>query len=235
MATPAPSDTHERRALPVPPARRIKGPRLFLRLPERPGADHTALGTRRFVGILGGSFNPAHEGHRYVSVQALKRLQLDEVWWLVSPQNPLKARAGMAPIGERAARARAVAGHPRIRVTQLEASLRTAYTADTLRRLNALSDLRVLWLMGADNLAQIPKWERWEQIFGHVPIAVFDRAPYSERALAGTAAKKYAHARIDERRLPRLKTMLTPAWAFIRLRPHPASATALRAGTNSSA
>ena len=181
------------------------------------------------VGLLGGSFNPAHEGHRYISLEAQKRLELDQVWWLVSPQNPLKARFGMAPLAERLARARAVAHHPRIKVLDLEARLGTRYTIDTLRRLVLWPGHRFVWLMGADNLVQLPRWRQWRAIFATCPVAVFERHPYSHHALAGPAARGFADARLSEPRAAELPATDPPAWVFVRLRPHPASATAIRA------
>ena len=128
------------------------------------------------VGLLGGSFNPAHDGHRAISLAALRALNLDQVWWLVSPQNPLKPVKGMAGFAERMAGARAVARHPRIRVTDLEARLGTRYTVDTVRRLRARAERhRYVWLMGADNLLQLPRWQGWVEIVRRIPIAVLDR------------------------------------------------------------
>ena len=187
-------------------------------------------GRQRVIGLLGGSFNPAHDGHLYISVEALKRLALDEVWWLVSPQNPLKPRAGMAPFEERMARAQTVARHPRIRVSDLEARIGTTYTAETLRRLTMMPDERFIWLIGADNLLQLPKWQHWERIFALAPIAVFDRTPYSQSAVASKAGHRFAHARIAETAAHSLKDKATPAWTYIHLPPHPASSTAIRAG-----
>jgi nicotinate-nucleotide adenylyltransferase len=181
------------------------------------------------VGLLGGSFNPAHAGHRYISLEALRRLGLDQVWWLVSPQNPLKPTAGMAALAERVARAAAVADHPRLRVLALEARLGTRFTADTLRRLARWPGHRFVWLMGADNLVQLPRWRSWRAIFHACPVAVFERHPYSYAALAGAAARAFAGARLPEPRAGELAAAAPPAWAFVRLRPHPASATALRA------
>ena len=138
----------------------------------------------RRIGLLGGSFNPAHRGHLHLSLTALQRLDLDEVWWLVSPQNPLKPVAGMAPFAARLDQARQVAaGHKRIRVTDLENRLGGShYTADTLKALRRrFPRLRFVWLMGGDNLVQIRHWERWAEIFRTVPIAVFDRPSYSAK------------------------------------------------------
>jgi nicotinate-nucleotide adenylyltransferase len=182
------------------------------------------------IGLLGGSFNPAHEGHRHISLLALKYLHLDELWWLVSPQNPLKPTNDMAPFAERLASARAMARHPRIRVSDIESRLHTRYTADTLHALRSrFPHTRFVWIMGADNLAQIPRWERWTDIFNTVPIAVFDRATYSFRALAGKAAQRFARQRIESRNAAALADQKAPAWVYFHARRHPASASSIRA------
>ncbi len=182
------------------------------------------------VGLLGGSFNPAHDGHRYVSVEAIKRLRLDQVWWLVSPQNPLKAASGMAPLTERMAGAKAAACHPRLKVLALETSLGTRYTADTLARLGRWPGHRFVWLMGADNLAQLPRWRKWREILAGCAVAVFERHPYSYAALSGPVGLGFASARLADERADELAQQPPPAWVFMRMRPHPASATAIRAG-----
>jgi nicotinate-nucleotide adenylyltransferase len=183
----------------------------------------------RRIGLLGGSFNPAHEGHREISLQALARLGLDEVWWLVSPQNPLKPVAGMAPFAQRLAEARAVARHPRIRVTDLEARLGTRHTAATLRRLTRrFPGIRFVWLMGADNLVQIDRWRAWQQIFHLVPVAVWARPSYCFRALAAKAARRFAGARLQENAGRLLPATDPPAWVFVHGRLNPLSATAIR-------
>lgn len=182
------------------------------------------------VGLLGGSFNPAHDGHLFVSREALKRLDLDEIWWMVSPQNPLKPERGMAPFRTRLESAKRLSRNHHIRVTGIEQRLGTRYTADTLRALKRrFPRTRFVWLMGADNLFQIPHWEEWETIFKSAPIAVFNRPTYSLRALAGQAAQRFRHARVGERAARRLARMRPPAWAFFHTRPHPASATSIRA------
>lgn len=184
---------------------------------------------RRRVGLLGGSFNPAHGGHRHISLIALRALGLDEVWWMVSPQNPLKPVAGMAPLAERMAGARRVARHPRIRVTAIEQALGTRYTFDTLRTLRQrFPDMRFTWLMGADNLRQVSRWKRWAELFRLVPIAVFDRPTYSLNALAAKAARRFAGARKHGGEARRLGHAGTPAWTFIACPRHQASATAIR-------
>jgi len=188
---------------------------------------------RLLVGLLGGSFNPAHAGHRHLSLVALKALRLDAVWWLVSPQNPLKPRAGMAPLARRLARAQAVAADPRIRVTDLERRLGTHYTVDTLKALRRRHpEVRFVWLMGADNLIQLPQWRRWRDIMATVPVAVVDRPSYSYRALASRAAGRYRKCRVRPAALARAAP---PAWCFVWAKRHPASATAIRRQTGAPA
>ena len=180
--------------------------------------------------MLGGSFNPAHGGHLHISRLALARLDLDAVWWLVSPQNPLKPAAGMAPFAERLARAAAVAAADRrITVSDIEARLGSTYTALTLRALRRrFPHARFVWLMGGDNLVQFPHWRRWQEIFHSVPIAVFDRPGDAAKALAGTAALRFAHARVRQAAARRLAMMAPPAWAFFHTRLDPRSATRIR-------
>ncbi|MEQ1889852.1 MAG: nicotinate-nucleotide adenylyltransferase [Alphaproteobacteria bacterium] len=186
------------------------------------------------VGLLGGSFNPAHAGHRHISLIALKRLQLDRVWWLVSSQNPLKPVRGMASLPDRVKSANAIAGHPRIVVSTIEKRLRTAYTRDTLAALRQRwPGVHFVWLMGADNLAQLPRWRNWNQIMRLMPVAVLDRPGSGIRVLHGKAALRYAYARIPLAAAPRLVTQSAPAWIFIPCRLHPASSTAIRAERSS--
>jgi len=206
----------------------LRRPVARLRLPAPPEPEPSPPALR--VGLFGGSFNPAHSGHLYVSLEALKRLGLDQVWWLVSPQNPLKEVAGMAPLAERVAGARAMARHPRLKVMALETRLGTRYTAETLARLGRWPGHRFVWLMGADNLAQLPRWWKWRGILAGCPVAVFERHPYSYAALAGPVAQAFADRRMQEARADELPLHPPPAWVFVRIRPHPASATAIRAG-----
>lgn len=167
------------------------------------------------VGILGGSFDPAHEGHRAVSLVALRVLRLDAVWWLVSPHNPLKTRAP-SDLGRRIAAARRVAGHPRIKVTGVEAALRSRYTADTLKALAPrLRSIEPVWLMGADNLAQFHRWQRWRSIAARIPMAVFNRPGWAARALASPAAHALRESRLPERQAAALPGTPLPAWVFI--------------------
>lgn len=185
------------------------------------------FGDRRRVriGLLGGSFNPAHEGHLHISVEARKRLGLAQVWWLVSPQNPLKPVKGMAALEERLKGAIDVAREPFIVVTDLEQGLRVTRTARTLQLLaQRYPNVEFVWLMGADNLIQMPRWWRWTEIFHAARVAVFDRSPYSYRALAGAAAQRFLRVNKPER----LWSNRVPAWSYVAIRRHPASATALR-------
>jgi nicotinate-nucleotide adenylyltransferase len=183
----------------------------------------------RRIGLLGGSFNPAHPGHLHLSREALKRLDLDEVWWLVSPQNPLKAKRGMAAFARRLEAARALARHPRIRVVDLEDRLGTRYTVDTLAALaRRFPRTRFVWLMGADILVEITRWKAWPEIFLRVPVAVFARPTYCHKALAGVAAQRFAAARVPPGAARRLAEMKPPAWTFLWMKLDPRSATAIR-------
>jgi nicotinate-nucleotide adenylyltransferase len=181
--------------------------------------------------VLGGSFNPAHEGHLHISLYAIKTLALDMVWWMVSPQNPLKPENGMAPLEERMAAAAELVHDRRIIVTDIEKRLGTRYTINTLTALTAsFPEKRFVWIMGADNLLQFPRWKDWRRLFSTVPIAVFDRAPYSTEALAGHAASVFASSRYANRNAHRLADCTPPAWAFFHTPLHPASASDIRAG-----
>lgn len=187
--------------------------------------------TTRRIGLLGGSFNPAHEGHRHISLEALKRLGLDELWWLVSPQNPLKTGDGMEPLAARVARARQVGRHPRIRVDAPELLLGTRYTLDTVRALRrAYPKARFVWLMGADILPQLVSWQGWRELFALIPIAAFARPGWSYPALVSAAPRAFARYRIDSGAARTLASHKPPAWCFIPSRLDSHSATAIRAG-----
>lgn len=180
------------------------------------------------IGLLGGSFNPAHEAHVHVSLVALRRLELDAVWWLVSPQNPLKPVAGMAPLAQRLARARSVAQHPRIHASAPEAGLGTRFTVDTLDALRRrYPKARFVWLMGGDSMAGFHRWRNWRHIADTVPIAVVARPGFTLRALSSVAGLTLAGRRVQDARA--LFSGTLPAWMFLAERLDPASATALRA------
>jgi nicotinate-nucleotide adenylyltransferase len=185
------------------------------------------------VGLLGGSFNPAHEGHRHIARLALRRLRLDQVWLLVSPGNPLKPVVGMAPLPERLASARAMGDGRRLVATAIEAALGTRYTADTLTELHRrFPHTHFVWLMGADNLEQLPRWNRWAGIARIAVFAVFPRPSYNHRALAGQAARCLRSARRASHLAPALAGMAPPAWVFLPVSQHAASATAIRAASD---
>ena len=188
------------------------------------------IGLGQRVGLLGGSFNPAHDGHRHISRLAIKYLALHQVWWLVTPQNPLKPIDGMAPLADRLRCARNVAADRRIIATDLEAQLGTRYTADTLVALtHRFPRTHFIWLIGADNLAQIARWRRWQQIFHIVPVAVMNRPTYSKVALGGFAAARFARYRRHEADSQRLADLHPPAWIFFHSPLHWESATEIRA------
>ena len=181
------------------------------------------------IGLLGGSFDPAHEGHAHITREALKRFALDRVWWLVSPGNPLKKR-GPAPLEKRMARAREVMQHPKVEVTDIEAQLGTRYTAETLAELRRLyPQVRFVWLMGADNMAQLHLWQDWRQIMESVPIGVLARPGQRISARMSRAAGLYAPYRIPGRFGHLLARAEAPAWCFVNVPMNDASSTAIRA------
>ncbi|MFA5041417.1 MAG: nicotinate-nucleotide adenylyltransferase [Bdellovibrionales bacterium] len=185
------------------------------------------------IGLLGGSFNPAHDGHLEMSLYALKQMKLDQVWWLVSPQNPLKTRWDMAKLDKRVESAKRVVGrHPRLLVTDIETDLGTRYTAQTLRKLKRLYPrTKFVWLMGADNLRQIPKWQDWEDIFKLVPVAVFRRPSYPAGRGLGKAAKKFDEAwnpPSQGKKVARKTSKALPAWIILDNKLNYSSSTKIR-------
>jgi nicotinate-nucleotide adenylyltransferase len=168
------------------------------------------------IGLLGGSFNPPHAAHRAISQFAIKRLQLDRIWWLVTPGNPLKRSAGVSDLAARADAARKMADDPRIDVSCLEAVIGTRYTEDTIAYLRRrCSAARFVWIMGADNLAQFHRWQNWRRIAAEVPMAVIDRPPRGFTALAAPAAQALARYRLRERDARLLAGSPAPAWVFL--------------------
>lgn len=202
--------------------------------PARPRPPDTRAGLPRAgrgqaVGLLGGSFDPAHEGHAHATREALRRFGLDRVWWLVSPGNPLKAH-GPAPLALRMARARAVMRHPRVEVTDVEARLGTRHTAQTLAALGRLyPGVRFVWLMGADNLAQLHRWEDWRRIVEGVPVGVLARPGLRVSARRSVAAAVYARARLRPGEAPRLARAEPPAWCLVNMPMLDVSSSAIRA------
>lgn len=180
--------------------------------------------------MLGGSFNPAHEGHLSISLEALKRLDLDRVWWMVAPQNPLKAPIGMAPFEARMESAEWMARHPRILVTDFEWRAGTRYSFDTVEALKrAYPRHRFVFLMGADNFAGLHRWDRWDALMRAIPVAVMARPSYDLKAMTGPAAQRFRSRRLTGRKARRIADFPAPAWTFVSFRHHPASSTAIRA------
>lgn len=181
------------------------------------------------VGIFGGSFNPPHQGHALVAEIALRRLNLDQLWWLVTPGNPLKSRTGLAPLGERLARCESLASDPRIKVTAFERTLGTSYTAKTLEFVKARNPhAHFIWIMGADNLKSFHHWQQWRRIATTFPIAVIDRPGSTLSYLSSKMARTFDYARIDEDDAAVLWKKHAPAWTFIHGPRSPLSSTALR-------
>ena len=182
------------------------------------------------IGLFGGTFDPPHAAHRAACLLALRRLHLDRVWWLVTPGNPLKDTRGLAPLGKRVAAAQALAHHPRIDVTGLEAELGTAYTYATVSYLvRRCPGVRFVWIMGADNLRSFHRWQRWRDIAGLVPIAVVDRLGPSLYSTVGAAGQAMARYRLPETAATKLAEHKPPAWLFLHGLKSPLSSTALRA------
>lgn len=181
------------------------------------------------TGLLGGSFNPAHRGHRRVTLFAIAALGLDEAWWLVSPGNPLKPAAGMAPLAARLASAKAISRRAPIRATAIEQQLGTRYTVDTLRALKRrYPKRRFVWLMGADNLAQFHRWKDWRAIAREMPIAVIARPGYDDQALASPAMAWLRRYRLSAARFCNRGEWSAPALIELRFDPDPRSASAIR-------
>ena len=182
------------------------------------------------TGLLGGSFNPAHGGHRSISLFAMEALKLDELWWMVTPGNPLKqGDADMAPLARRLASAQEQARRAPIRVTAIEDQLGTRYTVDTLEKIRQrYANRRFIWIMGADNLANFHQWRRWRDIARQMPIAVIARPGYDEDALAAPAMAWFGRFVRPRNQVANWTDWSTPALVILRFRPDPRSATAMR-------
>ncbi len=185
------------------------------------------------VGLLGGSFNPAHEGHLHLTRMCMKALALDRVWWLVSPQNPLKSATGMAPLATRMKAANdlvAKSGDRRIAVTDIETRLGTRFTIDTVRALKTRHPgTRFVWLMGADNLLQLPRWAKWRDLVDEIPLAVYPRPGFTLKARLSPAAAMLKPVTLEPSDASLLARLEPPVLVFLDGRTHPASATAIRA------
>ena len=182
------------------------------------------------IGLFGGSFNPPHEGHLNLCDLAIKRLELDQIWWMVTPGNPLKDTSVLAPLEARIKKCRAMTSHPKIKITAFEAKYKVRYTADTLRvvqRLRPRNDF--VWLMGADNLADFHRWQDWREIANMMPIAVIDRPGSTLSYHSSQASIALSQYRIDEADAPLLSHMKPPAWTFLHGPRSSLSSTQLRA------
>lgn len=185
----------------------------------------------RKIGLLGGSFNPAHEGHLDIALQALKACDLDEIWWLISPQNPLKDKQDMGSFNQRSQSVyKLIDGHPKMKVKNIEQEIGTTYTADAIAYIRGrYKNCSFLWIMGADNLAQIHRWNAWQRIFALVPIVILDRPGYTHLAIRGRAAKLFSQFRWPEQTAKLLVQKKAPAWLYLHGRLNPLSASAIRA------
>jgi nicotinate-nucleotide adenylyltransferase len=200
-----------------------------VRIPGITEVPASAPGMR--IGIFGGSFNPIHDGHILVMKETLRRLQLDQLWVLVTPGNPLKNNSGLPPLADRVRAARRAITDPRIRVTGFEAAKGFTYTWETVRFLTGtLPGRRFVWIMGADSLADFHRWERWRDIAASIPIAVYVRPGASRRALASRAATMLDHAQLDEMNGTLLASAKPPAWIFLQGRQSQMSSSSIRAG-----
>lgn len=181
------------------------------------------------IGLLGGSFNPPHRGHRHIALTALRRLGLDKVWLIVTPGNPIKDHGDLADLSERLGATRRMMAHPRVEVTGFEAGLATAYSAQTLAFLRRrFPGVRFVWVMGGDNLAGFHRWQEWRRIMRMMPVAVLDRPGYRYAAMASPAARSFAFARVDEFWAGALAFLAPPAWAYLSIPLSDLSSTELR-------
>ncbi len=180
------------------------------------------------IGLYGGSFNPPHEGHKHAVLLAMQKLRLDAVWVLVSPQNPLKIELS-APIEERMAATQALMNHPKIHVLDIERVIDTRYTLDTVQHLqNSCKNVHFVYIMGADNLVELHRWHKWQNLMRAVPICVVDRPNYTHKALRSRAALQFLSARILEQYAHSVPNLAAPAWVFLHGKLNPLSSSNLR-------
>ena len=185
------------------------------------------------IGLLGGSFNPAHEGHRAISLFAMHGCRLDQVWWLVTVRNPLKESHDMPSVNDRVAYARSIANHPRCRVMALDHVFGVYFTYEILLRLKyCFPRTRFVWLMGADNLCQLVYWKRWHDIFRYVRIVIMRRYPYDLRAFSSLPAHHFAYCRLPHRASCLVTRRKPPVWTMVMNRFYTISSTELRSRMN---
>lgn len=196
-------------------------PERYLRMPDAKAG--------MAVGLFGGSFNPPHEGHALIASSALELLKLDQLWWMVSPGNPLKDHSGLAPLSERVELSEKLVDDPRVKVTAFEAAHDVHYSADAVGLVRSQRpDVRFVWVMGADSLESFHRWDRWQEIVRSIPVAVYDRPGSTGSLKASVMAQKYAAARLDEAVAASLSRAQPPAWTFIHGPLSPLSSTELR-------
>ncbi len=183
----------------------------------------------RKIGVFGGSFNPAHQGHIQLTLHALKALDLDEVWWLISPQNPLKSSSKTQKLSQRLAQAKQQLNHPKVKFSILESKLANNQTSKTVNFLRKRApNAHFVWLMGADNLNNISKWHNWHHIFQSMPVAIFDRNQNSMATLNAQAAIYYKSSRIPANQSQLLPQLQSPAWCYIHMKSVNISSTQIR-------
>jgi nicotinate-nucleotide adenylyltransferase len=181
------------------------------------------------IGLFGGTFNPPHAGHRQASLFALRRLGLDQIWWMVTPGNPLKENGATPPLAERMRKAANVAAHPQIMVSGAEAGFRTRYTADLIQILKErVPGTRFVWIMGSDSLADFHRWENWQRLANSIPIAIVNRPRSLVAPLTARAAQAFSRYRVDGDDSLTLANREPPAWIFLIGPRTAASSTALR-------
>jgi nicotinate-nucleotide adenylyltransferase len=188
------------------------------------------------IGVMGGTFDPPHDGHRIAAEAAIRRLGLDQIWWLITPGNPLKSHHRLSPLDGRMKRVATFAREPRMKITAFERELKTSYTAGTLSFLKRrYPSVRFVWVMGADNLATFHRWQHWREIANIMPIAVVDRPGWRLKGLASPAAHALERYRMPERDARTLATRQPPAWVLLTIRLSGLSSTALRNAASHSA
>lgn len=196
-----------------------------------PGSRWPRAVRGQVIGLLGGSFDPPHAGHVHLTREALKRLRLDRVWWLVSPGNPLKPNPP-APLADRIVAARALMRHPRVQITGIEADLGTRATVDTLAALRRhYPGVRFVWLMGADNLAGFHRWDRWQRIIATVPVVALARPGQRRAALTARLPRQFRTKRLKGGAVRMAGQVQAPAWAYLDMPMRAESSTELRRGS----
>lgn len=185
------------------------------------------------IGLLGGSFNPAHEGHIYISEQALRLFGLDEIWWLVTPQNPLKKMKTNDTLIKRLNFAKKLVKNSKIRIDSVENKYKNNFTANTLKNIiNRYKGTKFIWLMGADNLDEFHKWYQWQTIYSIIPIAVFDREYYSYSVFNSIAGKRYFNKLHKTKNSQSIFKSKLPSWRFLRIHKNSLSSTKIRNNKN---